>query len=95
MHTILVDRYIDLLEKSFVIFRLRGFSRNLRKEVSKMDKIYFYDLGIRNAVIDNLKSLDNINDKGQLWENFLLIERRKYLIWWTKSWDGLDTYPKN
>lgn len=74
-----VDRYIDLLEKSFVIFRLGGFSRNLRKEVSKMDKIYFYDLGIRNAVIDNLKSLSNRDDKGQLWENFLLIERKKYL----------------
>lgn len=74
-----VSRYIDLLEKSFVIFRLGGFSRNLRKEVSKMDKIYFYDLGIRNIIIDNLKTLDNRNDVGALWENFLLIERRKYL----------------
>jgi len=74
-----VNRYIDLLEKSFVIFRLSGFSRNLRKEVSKMDKIYFYDLGIRNIVIDNLKILDDRNDVGQLWENFLLIERKKYL----------------
>ena len=74
-----VSRYIDLLEKSFVIFRLSGFNRNLRKEVSKMDKIYFYDLGIRNIVIDNLKTLDNRNDVGALWENFLLIERKKYL----------------
>ncbi len=72
-----VARYIDLLEKSFVIFRLKGFSRNLRKEVSKMDKIYFYDLGIRNILIDNLNSLSNRNDQGQLWENFLIIERMK------------------
>lgn len=74
-----VDRYIDLLEKSFVIFRLGGFNRNLRKEVSKMDKIYFYDLGIRNAVIDNFKGINKRNDIGQLWENFLMIERKKYL----------------
>lgn len=53
-----VERYIDLLEKAFVIFRLPAYSRNLRKEVSKMDKIYFYDLGIRNYLIDNLKPFD-------------------------------------
>lgn len=74
-----VGRYIDLLEKSNIIFRLGGFSRNLRKEVSKMDKIYFYDLGIRNILADNLKSLDNRSDVGQLWENFLIIERMKTL----------------
>lgn len=74
-----VDRYIDLLEKSFVIYRLSGFSRNLRKEVSKMDKIYFYDLGIRNAIIDNFHDLNDRNDIGQLWENFLISERMKYL----------------
>jgi len=74
-----VDRYIDLLEKSFVIFRLKGFSRNLRKEITKMDKIYFYDLGIRNVLIDNLKTLSNRDDLGKLWENFLLIERMKYM----------------
>lgn len=73
-----VSRYIDLLEKSFIIFRLSGFSRNLRKEVTKMDKIYFYDLGIRNILIDNLKSLKDRNDSGCLWENFLLVERMKY-----------------
>ncbi|MBU3978655.1 ATP-binding protein [Patescibacteria group bacterium] len=72
-----VSRYIDLLEKSFIIFRLRGFSRNLRKEVTKMDKIFFYDLGIRNILIDNLKPLKDRNDLGLLWENFLLIERMK------------------
>lgn len=72
-----VSKYIDFLEKSFVIFRLSGFSRNLRKEVSKMDKIYFYDLGVRNILIDDLKSLSNRNDTGQLWENFLITERIK------------------
>ncbi len=74
-----VNKYIDLLEKSFVIFRLSGFSRNLRKEVTKMDKIYFYDLGIRNSIIDNFNTLEFRNDKGQLWENFLIAERKKYL----------------
>ncbi len=74
-----VSRYIDLLEKSFIIFRLKGLSRNLRKEVVKMDKIYFSDLGIRNILIDNLKSLKDRNDAGQLWENFLIVERMKVL----------------
>lgn len=72
-----VSRYIDLLEKSFIIFRLGGFSRNLRKEVTRMDKIFFYDLGIRNILIDNLKSLKDRNDLGSLWENFLILERMK------------------
>jgi len=72
-----VGRYIDLLEKSFVIFRRSGFSRNLRKEVSKMDKIYFYDLGVRNTLIGNLNLLDNRDDGGKLWENFLMVERMK------------------
>jgi len=66
-----VARYIDLLEKAFIVFRLPGYSRNLRKEVVKMDKVYFYDLGVRNAVIDNFNTLDLRNDKGQLWENYL------------------------
>jgi hypothetical protein len=72
-----VARYIDLLEKSFIVFRLRGFNRNLRKEVSKMNKIYFFDLGVRNVLIDNLKGLKDRNDQGQLWENFLIMERMK------------------
>ncbi|CAL7962981.1 conserved hypothetical protein [Gammaproteobacteria bacterium] len=72
-----VMRYLELLEKSFVIFRLSGFSRNLRKEVTKMDKYYFYDLGIRNALISNFNDLDTRDDIGQLWENFLMIERMK------------------
>lgn len=72
-----VERYLDLLEKSFVLFRLGGFSRNLRKEVRKMDKIYFYDLGVRNAVIDNFNLLTNRDDVGKIWENFLIVERLK------------------
>ncbi|OGM25660.1 AAA family ATPase [Candidatus Woesebacteria bacterium RIFCSPHIGHO2_02_FULL_38_9] len=74
-----VDRYIDLLEKSFIIFRLSGFSRNLRKEVTKMDKIYFYDTGVRNAIIGNLNLLNSRDDVGKLWENFLIVERMKKL----------------
>jgi len=72
-----VDRYIDLLEKSFIIFRLPGFSRNLRKEVTKMDKIYFYDTGVRNTIIGNLNLLHSRDDVGKLWENFLITERMK------------------
>lgn len=76
-----VASYIDLLEKSFVVFRLTAFSRNLRKEISRNDKIYFYDLGIRNMVIGNLKPLDQRNDIGALWENFLIVERMKKLAY--------------
>lgn len=72
-----VQRYLDLLEKSFVLVPLHGFSRNLRKEVSKMNMYYFMDLGIRNAVIANFNPLNLRNDVGQLWENFLFIERIK------------------
>ncbi len=76
-----VERYIDLLEKAFVIFRLPSYNRNLRKEVAKMDKIYFYDTGIRNYLIDNLKPLRLRNDAGSLWENFVIAERRKQLLY--------------
>src|SRR3989344_3223924 len=76
-----VGHYIDLLEKSNIVFRLKGFSRNLRKEVVKMDKIYFFDLGIRNILIDNLNTLNNRSDSGPLWENFLIIERMKLLAY--------------
>jgi predicted AAA+ superfamily ATPase len=76
-----VDRYINLLEKSFIIFRRKGFSRNLRKEVTKMDKIYFFDLGIRNVLIDNLKPIKERDDLGNLWENFLMAERHKYMTY--------------
>lgn len=72
-----VGRYLDLLEKSFVIFSLRGFSKNLRKEVTKKSKYYFFDTGIRNAVISNFNELDLRDDVGRLWENFLAAERIK------------------
>jgi len=74
-----VNHYLYLLEQSFVIFRLSGFSRNLRKEISKMDKFYFYDNGIRNMLINNYNPISYRNDTGQLWENFVLAERQKYL----------------
>ena len=72
-----VARYIDLLEQSFVLFTLGGFSRNLLKEVNKKPKIYFYDLGVRNAIIGNFNYLNARNDTVALWENFLIIERLK------------------
>ena len=72
-----VDRYLDLLEKVFVIFRVSGFSRNLRKEVTKNPRYYFYDNGVRNSLIQNFNPLHLRNDVGQLWENYLTIERRK------------------
>jgi len=74
-----IKRYVDLLEKSFVIFRLRSFSRNLRNEIKKSRKIYFYDNGIRNALINNFQSVETRTDIGALWENFLISERLKYL----------------
>ena len=76
-----VISYIDLLEQSFVLFRLKGFSRNLRKEVTKQDKIYFWDVGVRNMVIENLRPLTDRNDVGQLWENLMIAEHRKWLIY--------------
>lgn len=73
-----VDRYIDLLEKNFIIFRLSPYTKNKRREISKLKKIYFYDCGIRNAVINNFNFLDMRNDVGALWENFIIAERYKY-----------------
>lgn len=72
-----VARYLDLLEKSFVLFNLRGFSKNLRKEVTKKSKYFFYDNGIRNAIISNFNELEIRDDIGKLWENFLVSERLK------------------
>jgi len=74
-----VESYVQLLEKSFIIFRLGTFSRNLRSELKKTRKIYFFDNGIRNAVINNFTAIELRNDKGALWENFIISERRKYL----------------
>ena len=72
-----VDRYLDLLEKVFVIYRVGGFSRNLRKEISKNARYYFYDNGVRNSLIQNFNPLHLRSDVGQLWENYLMMERRK------------------
>ncbi len=72
-----VERYIDLLEKSFVIYKLPPYFTNKKKELSKSNKIYFYDLGIRNAILWNYNSLDVRNDVWDLWENFLINERMK------------------
>lgn len=72
-----VEKYIDLLEKCFIIFRLNGLSRNLRNELKKAKKIYFYDNGVRNAVIQQFASVSLRNDMGQLWENFFISERIK------------------
>ena len=74
-----VNNYIDLLEKSFVIFRLNSFSKNIRNEIKANKKIYFYDNGVRNILIGNFNSLEFRQDKGALWENFLVSERMKLL----------------
>lgn len=74
-----VMRYIDLLEKAFIIFRRNQYRRNQRVEVGRLRKVYFTDLGIRNAIIENFKPLETRDDTGALWENFCVIERLKYL----------------
>lgn len=93
-----VERYLDLLEQSFVIFRMPALSRNPRKEISKSVKYYFYDNGIRNVMIDQFKSLDDRDDMGALWENFLIVERRKQLLrdrkplntWFWRTYAGTE-----
>ena len=74
-----VEKYIDLLEKAFVLFRLPALNKNVRNEIKKGKKIYFYDCGIRNAIINNFNSIDNRTDVGALWENFVIAERMKFL----------------
>lgn len=72
-----VERYIDVLEKCYIVFRLGSFSRNLRNELKMSRKVYFWDLGIRNAVIANFQQIENRTDTGALWENFAISERMK------------------
>ena len=72
-----VERYLDLLSKVFILFKIEGFSRNLRKEITKTSRWYFYDNGIRNAIINNYNSIQNRTDIGDLWENYLASERMK------------------
>ena len=76
-----VEKYIDILEKSFIIFRMPSFSRNLRNELKTTRKIFFWDLGIRNALIGNLSQVENRQDTGALWENFVIAERMKLLAY--------------
>lgn len=95
-----IGRYIQLLEKSMVIFRLRSFSRNLRNELKKSRKIYFYDNGIRNAVLGDFRPVSLRSDAGMLWENYMLSERLKYnmnhghyyntYFWRTKQQQAID-----
>jgi uncharacterized protein len=83
-----VERYLDLLTKVFVVHKVQGFSRNLRNEIVKNSKWYFYDNGIRNALIANFNPLNLRNDDGELWENYLISERIKY-----QEYTGI--YPAN
>lgn len=95
-----VEKYLDILEKSYIIFRLASFSRNMRNELKFSRKVYFWDLGVRNAVIGNMSSLENRNDVGALWENFLVAERMKIIsysnsfaqsyFWRTKDKSEID-----
>ena len=95
-----VERYIDILEKSYIIFRLGSFSRNLRNELKLSRKVYFWDLGIRNMLIGNLAQVENRPDAGVLWENFILAERLKrnsyagsiaqYWFWRTQQQKEID-----
>lgn len=84
-----VEKYIVLLEQSYVIFRLASFNRNLRNELKNKRKIYFYDNGIRNALINNFNSVELRQDTGALWENFIISERLKYINYsrqWKNRW---------
>ncbi len=95
-----VENYISVLEKAFIVFRLPSLSRNVRTELKKKRKIFFYDNGIRNAVLNNFKSIDLRNDKGNLFENYLVSERLKFLFfnginanrffWRTKEQSEID-----
>lgn len=76
-----VEKYIDLLEKSYVVFRLSSLSRNVRNEIKKGKKVYFYDNGIRNAIIKNFNPIEARQDVGALWENFLIVERQKHNVY--------------
>ncbi len=75
-----VEKYIDALERSYIIFQLPSLSRNVRNEIKKSRKIYFYDNGLRNAVIGNFSPLENRTDTGALWENFFISERIKFMM---------------
>ncbi len=81
VNKITIQKYIEILEQGYIVFRLNSFSRNLRNEIKKSRKIYFYDNGVRNMIIGDFNPLDLRLDKGALWENFLVSERRKQNIY--------------
>ena len=84
-----IEKYMMLLEQSYIIFRLTSFSRNQRNELKKSRKVYFFDNGIRNALIANFEHIENRTDIGALWENYLVSERLKYLAYeqkWVNNW---------
>ncbi len=105
VNKVTIQKYIDILEKGFVIFRLNSFSRNLRNEIKRNRKIYFYDNGIRNAIIGNFNPLKLRTDVGALWENFLVSERVKQNVyketfarmyfWRTKQQQEVDFVEEN
>lgn len=74
-----IERYLDLLAKTFVIYRLKPLARNRRNEIARKEKIYFYDLGVRNSIISSFQSIDLRNDVGAMFENFMILERLKHL----------------
>jgi predicted AAA+ superfamily ATPase len=74
-----IEKYIQLLENALIVFRLNGLSGNLKNELTKSSKIYFYDIGIRNAILDQFSPISLRDDKDKLWENFIIAERRKFL----------------
>lgn len=78
LNSLTVQRYIDLMEKSYIIFHLRSYSRNVRSELKKSRKIYFYDNGVRNAILGDFKPLNLRQDSGALWENYIISERLKH-----------------
>lgn len=75
-----VERYLYLMEQSFIIFRLGSYSKNIRNELKRSSKFFFWDNGIRNAIINDFRPLDSRQDLGALWENYFIAERRKYLL---------------
>jgi predicted AAA+ superfamily ATPase len=92
-----VEKYVNLLEQTYVVFRLGSFSRNLRNELKNSRKIYFYDNGIRNAVIANFSQVETRGDTGALWENFIVSERKKKLAYdaiWRNTWFWRTTDQK-
>jgi hypothetical protein len=105
LNNLTVEKYLDLLTKVFVIFKLGGYNKNLRKELTKQSKYYFWDLGIRNAIINNFSNLNMRDDVGKLWENYIISEMLKknsnnsnftnYYFWRTYDRQEIDLIAEN